>query len=299
VQAAHELQTQPVGCTQQTFATCTAQNSNAHQGHMTDQHVDHSAKSTTDLHYCWTNTGKTQPSPHSSPETAVQQPTNAAINSCWQNRQEQAANMVSNPLNTSDQLPTSQLQLTAAAQQLTLSAKASDQRKTQVSPADVNSTTPRRQQRTAINNCERQTHHSTAATENSMPTPLTKASPVQQAQQQIIIASRNTDEQHQRDHLQQTDIQLKVKQKRSTATKNLDQPNDSTECDYNIVKMLAKKRGPHFPMCKVRFHPQLKKKSTWIRLQSVPPQVLSQFYLENFRKKQKISSEKRIMNHKI
>jgi hypothetical protein len=137
--------------------------------------------------------------PHSSPETAVQQPTNTAINSYWPNRQGQAANMVSNPLNTSDLLPTSQLQLTAAAQQLTLSAKASDQRKTQVGPADVNSTTPCRQQRTAINNCERQTHHSTAATENSMPTPLTKASPVQQTEQQIITASSNTDEQHQRE----------------------------------------------------------------------------------------------------
>jgi hypothetical protein len=128
VQAAHELQTQPAGCTQQTLATCMAQNSNAQQGHMTDQHVDHSAKCTTDLHYCWTNTGKKQTRllPHCSPETAVQQPTNTTINSCWQNRQGQAVNMASNPLNLSDLLPTSQLQLTAAAQQLTLSAKASD-----------------------------------------------------------------------------------------------------------------------------------------------------------------------------
>lgn len=52
IQAAHQLQTHSADCTQQTLATCKAQHSNAHQGHMADRHVDRSAKGTTDLHCC-------------------------------------------------------------------------------------------------------------------------------------------------------------------------------------------------------------------------------------------------------
>jgi azurin len=49
-----------------------------------------------------------------------------------------------------------------------------------------------------------------------MPTPLTKASPAQVTEQRTLTASSNTNEQ-----LQQADIQLKVKEKRRTATKKL------------------------------------------------------------------------------
>jgi hypothetical protein len=65
----------------------------------------------------------------------------------------------------------------------------------------------------AIKHCEQQTHRDVSTTENSMPTPLTKASPVQQAEQQILIASSNTNVLHQQGHLQQADIPLKAKEK--------------------------------------------------------------------------------------